>query len=234
MANLNRIQTLVFILVFTQFSAWSQHSLGVKAAGGLSKVTTLRPLTNTESKFIFAPSGQAGLFYKFNFGRSSSVGAELLFSQIEGRENMKSYYSDLMGNLTAEYFTTKLDYHLSCLSLPVYYGFTYREFTIHLGGQVSYVLKSRGHWITEACVNNETIQFEDEGELNLDGYDFGPRAGLMFNLSKQFAIEASYYYGLNNILANPTPEGWDWKVQQMMLGLRYKLWRAEKKEKDTN
>jgi len=60
------------------------------------------------------------------------------------------------------------------------------------------------------------------GKLNIDSYDYGVRAGLLFKLSDKFSIEANYYYGINNILKIYI-NNMKWKVQQMTVGLRYKF-----------
>ena len=223
----------ILILSTICLTTFGQHDFGIKLNGGLSKITANRNTSNTTSKYSFAPSGQGGLFYNLNLGKRSLIGAELLFSQIESKEEMKIIYTDNFGNPTGEFGTTNLDYHISYFSIPVYYGFKIKSLTINLGVQTSFAFASRGHWISKAPYNGSTLTFEDEGKLNIDSYDFGPRAGLIFNLSKRIAVEATYYYGINNILSTTAPPEWNWKIQQITLGLRYKFFMLVKKDKPT-
>ncbi|MEO6169242.1 MAG: hypothetical protein ABIO46_04725, partial [Chitinophagales bacterium] len=73
---------------------------------------------------------------------------------------------------------------------------------------------------------------ENKYQLNIDAFDFGPRAGLIFNLSDNFNIEATYYHGMNNILTNTLPDSWKWNVQQMTVGVRYKIFNREKRSSE--
>lgn len=221
----------IFFTICSTTSA--QNDFGIKINGGLSKITANRELTNATSEYKFAPSGQGGLFYNLHPGKRSLIGAELLFSMIESKETMKITYNDKFGNPLNDYFITNLDYHISYFSIPVYYGYKIKGLTINLGAQASLALSSRGHWIGTAPSNGSILTFEGEDELNIDSYDFGPRAGIMYDLSKRLAVEASYYYGINNILSNTAPPEWIWKIQQITLGLRYKFFTHNRKDSST-
>lgn len=141
------------------------------------------------------------------------------------------FYTDNSGNPTGEFGTTNLDYHISYLSIPIYYGLKIKNLTINLGIQTSFALASRGHWISKMPYNGAVLTFEDASELNIDSYDFGPKAGISYNINKHFSAEASYYYGVSNILSPTAPSEWKWKIQQITIGLRYKLFSTEPKSK---
>lgn len=50
---------------------------------------------------------------------------------------------------------------------------------------------------------------------------------MVYQLNDKLAVEASYYYGLNNILKGGSPD-WKLKVQQVTVGVRYALWSNSK------
>ncbi|MGE5412442.1 MAG: hypothetical protein ACM3MI_15895, partial [Clostridiales bacterium] len=53
----------------------------------------------------------------------------------------------------------------------------------------------------------------------------GPRAGIIYQLSHQLAVEANYYYGLNDLRKRELyGNNSELKVQQMTVGVRYALW----------
>lgn len=212
---------------------FGQHDFGIKLNGGLSKISGYRNNTNAISKYGFAPSGQGGLFYDLNFGKRSLIGVELLFSQIGGKEERKIIDLDNFGNQIGVYSTSNLDYHISYFTIPIYYGVKINRLTINFGVQTSFTLASRGHVIGEASYSGGVLKFEDEGKLNITNFDFGLRAGLMYKLTKRIAAEATYYHGISNIMGPTAPADWNWKVQQITIGLRYKLLVLKKEDKLT-
>jgi opacity protein-like surface antigen len=218
---------LIFIFLLSQLVVPAQQDFGVKLNGGISKVEANRNLTNP-TKLGFAPSGHGGLFYNLHLGKRSSIGLELLFMQIEGKEHMKIIYTDRFGVPTGEYGTDDLNYHISYLSLPIYYGFKVKKFTFNIGAQAGIVLANNAREKTRVSYNGEPLSLENEGRMNIDVYDFGARAGIIYNLYKKFSVEAVYYYGINNILAKTAPAGWNWTVQQLTLGVRYKIFTIKK------
>jgi opacity protein-like surface antigen len=221
----------ILISLIICLKALGQHELGIKLNGGLSKIKANRNISLTSSKFIFSPSGQGGIFYNLNLGKKSLIGVEFLFSQIESKEETKMLSTDNFGNINGEYGKINYDYHISYFSIPVYYGLKVKNMIINLGVQTSFAIASRGHWIVREDFNGIILTFEDESKINIDSYDFGPRAGVIFNLYKRFGIEATYYYGINNIMSSTAPPEWNWKIQQFTLGLCYKFLFFTKKEK---
>jgi hypothetical protein len=214
-----------FFLILISFkiclATFGQFDFGIKVTGGLSKITANRYLSNTTSKYFFVPSGQVGFFYNRNFLKKSIIGADLLLSEIRGKEEMKSSYN--LGGPALEFGISNLNYRIFYLSFPIYYGFKIKSFTINLGTQTSLALASRATWISKRTYNGSIINTEGNGKLNIDLYDFGPRVMLTFNFLEKFAIEATYYYGINNIMSNTAPPSWNWKVQQITFGLHYRF-----------
>src|SRR3990172_2928331 len=76
-----------------------QHDIGVKLAGGWSKIST-NINSSPPHEFKFMPFYQGGLFYNFHFKAKSIIGAELLFSKIAGKEHSELPATNNFGNPT--------------------------------------------------------------------------------------------------------------------------------------
>lgn len=155
------------------------------------------------------------------------VGAELLFLQMEGKKKFDGVLSDMYGNKTGTFISTTF-WNISYIALPVYYGFRIKKFNINLGGQASVmVASSYNHKSHIKMDNGETDDIRTGDDLNnIDRFDFGPRAGLFFDLSEKFALEANYYFGLNDIISGNHVISR--RNQQLTVGLRYKFLRLPK------
>lgn len=224
-------QLTLLILLAINLAVFGQHNLGLKVNGGLSKISNTFQISNGTNKIQFAPSGLSGIFCNLHLGDKSVLGAELLFIQIEGREHSEFDAIDVFGNKTGT-ITDDIYKHISYLGIPVYYGLKFNKMTINLGLLVSFTLASSGREKGRAPYNGEVLTWDNEfDELNIDSYDFGPRAGVIFNLNDRFAIEGAYYYGANNILDDDGPD-WTWRVQQATVGFRYTFLTTTKKEKE--
>jgi len=225
----NRIKLSFIILIFIGFNITTigQQKWGVKVGGGISKITNSMEPSNGTITISYAPSGQGGLYYYLSLGKSSSLGAELLFSQIEGKEKLE------MEIKTPEvmnfgHYSSLAFKHISYLSLPFYYGFTIKRLTINAGFQVAYALASSGREKNVLTIYG--FPFNEIGssnrkidDINIKKWDFGPRAGITYPLTDRLELEATYYYGINNIQKGD-PVLWESKVQQMTFGVRYTFW----------
>lgn len=221
---------LLITLLATNLTVFGQHNFGLKANGGLSKIST--NLNSSISTIPFVPSGHGGLFYNLQLGDKSLLGAELLFIQIEGKERIETPEID-HGIPTGELIINNFWRHISYIGLPIYYGLKIKKLTINLGFQASFTLTSFERKKGQAPYNGGIITWDNKyDKLYIDSYDFGPRAGLIFNLTDKFAIEGMYYYGINNILDNDITIDRTWRVQQVTVGFRYAFPTKTKNEKE--
>lgn len=224
---------ILTILIFN-FSVYGQQNIGIKANGGFSRIFIYDNSTQQiVQKSYFVPSGQGGLFYNLPLGNKSLLGAELLFIQIEGKERLEIQATDQLGNPTGEIIIDNIDKHISYIGLPIYYGFKIKKLTLNLGVQTSFTFASSAREKGQAPDGYGGISTWDNksDKLNIDAFDFGARAGLIFNLTNRFAIEGTYYYGINNVLKkNIYNTELKWKIQQMTIGLRYTFFTIKKKE----
>lgn len=214
------------ILLTINLSVFGQHNFGLKTNGGLSKISNDLNSDFTTQNIHFSPSGGGGLFYNWKFGDKSALGVELLFIQIEGKERIETAATDPYGSPRGEIIIHNLWRHVSYIGVPIYYGLKLKKLTINFGFQTSFTLTSSGRIKGQSSYNGTIRTWDDNiSELNIDSFDFGPRAGIIFNLTDKFAVDGTYYYGVNNILGNDIGLDWTWKVQQVTVGLRYTFLR---------
>lgn len=229
--NYMKSKLTILLLLTINLTVCGQHNFGLKINGGLSRISNSLNPSNSTGTVQFAPSGHAGFFYNLNLNNKSVIGAELLFMQIEGKEKLKMDLTDINGNNIGN-STSDLYKHISYLSLPICYGYKFNKLTINVGFQTSLVLTSSAREKGQATRNGAITTWDNKyKELNIDRYDFGPRAGVTYRLTKKFTIEGMYYFGANNILDNDVPN-WTWRVQQATVGLRYTFLTTTKTGKD--
>lgn len=220
-----KLPLILLILTFIDLTSLGQQQFGIKVSGGLSRITNSLDLSNANLTIPFVPSGQAGLFYSFQLGKKSSLGAELLFSQIEGKEKLEMDYNYSGWDGSESGHGENIGYrYISYLSFPVYYGLKINKLTINAGFQISCTLSSSGREKSYAILNGIKYSSDNKTDnINIKRFDYGPKAVIIYNLTDKLAFEGTYYYGFNNIQKG-NPILWKLKVQQATLGIRYTLW----------
>ena len=218
-----KIYITLFILVSTVITAFGQADYGLKVSGGLSKISY------SNSTNLFRPSGNAGLFYNFKSTDKYSWGIELMYMYVNAREKIEMEFRDNYGNNTG-HAKGYIDKNISYLSLPIYYGIKTDKLIIKLGLQASYKLSSSIKSKTEGINNGEPTSWNSpKRKLNIKKYDFGPKAGVILELTDKISLEGEYYYGLSNI-----NKDLKWKVQQLSVGVRYSIAKIHKDKDATN
>lgn len=226
MKKLLQLTYILAIITTFNLNTFGQHQWGVKVNGGLSKITTTWEDPNSTFTTPFVPSGQAGLYYNLLMGKRISLGAELLFSQIEGKEKRETDLVDAEGN-NVGHATFFIYRHISYLSLPIYIGFNITKLTIHAGLQLSRNISGSDNDKHDGIINGEQFKSESKSINNpFSKYELGPRAGIHYRLSDRLVVEGTYYYGISNI-DKGVPMINELKVQQMTVGMRYALCTKE-------
>lgn len=203
-----------------------QHKLGLKINGGLSKISNSFNSSNSNGTDKFTLSGQTGFFFNMNLGAKSVLGGELLFNQIEGKDNFRIEFTDATGN-SVGFSNGNIFKHISYLSVPIYYGIKFNKTLVNVGFQTSFVLANSGRQKGKATLNGEESEIDLKyDKLFIDRMDFGPRAGIIFDLNDNFAVEGTFYYGIKNLLGSPS--SFTWKIQQATVGFRYTFLEIKK------
>lgn len=208
-------------------NSFANQQFGVKFSGGLSQISNSLNMPTLSTQF--APSGQGGVYYNQILRNTSSLGMELLFSQIEGKETWEGY--ELLMNsdnkMGMVYLKNNLHRHISYISLPVYYGININKLTIHAGAQISYAITTSSRSESTGTWNEQPYHKETKSvHMDVDKFDFGPRVGMIYPLNNHLSVETTYYYGFNNIQKNGSPAD-ELKVQQASLGVKYNLWTKQ-------
>lgn len=214
-------QFIIFTLLTFNLPSFAQSDLGVKINGGLSKISQSFDAPHLTYNTQFALSGQTGLFYIAYISDKSILGAELLFLQIEGNEKIDQVLIDSNGD-NIGFFKNQNYWHISYLGIPVYYGYKFYKITVNVGFQASYNLFNSVRAKSSGTIQKELYN-SDRKHYGLDIYkfDFGPRAGFIYDMTDKLAIEGNYYYGIVDYTISTN--SWKWNIQQMTIGLRYKF-----------
>ena len=164
------------------------------------------------------------IFYSKQLNEKSTIGSELLFVQIEGKELLKTQVINEIGDHTGEFITSEGYQHISYISLPIYYGIALNKTTVNLGFQGMLTIASSGREKGQAPLNGDIFTWDIKYEkLNIDKYDFGPRVGIIYELAEKISLEGNFYYGINNILCKTAHPDFIWKSQQVIIGIRYRI-----------
>ncbi len=205
-----------------------QCDFGIKANGGLSKFSNPRYDGIQGFHDRFAISEQLGLYATLHTGNNSHLGTELILSQVRGKETLQLDFTDQFGNLVGNGKTTTY-MNITYLAIPIYYGIRINKLFFNLGVQSSIPLMSNARQFGDATFYGKTTHYETNYEkFNIGKNNFGAKAGLGFNLTNKISLESTYYYGISHIFHVNRNLGRIWQVQQILFGLRYKLFTKEK------
>lgn len=214
------MKILILILLFTiSLKSFGQREVGLKCNIGASRVLANNSWKIQPQKFPIMVSGQFGLVYLQTIKNESILGAELLLTQIEGKEKYRYTSGEVM--------VTFRDY--SYLGIPIYYGYKINKANINLGFQFNYLVRGRERLRGNGVdFQGLPYSYEINGILpNIKRYDLGIRVGGNYCLNTRFEIDGNFYFGLSNIWKDPEIHPGIWKVRQLTIGLKYKFlkWR---------
>lgn len=227
------------VLLLFGYKAIGQNYKDIKIGGGLSYLSTKidsKLIPNSTQKFYWKPSIQFGYFYNYHLRKNSSIGAESLFIQINGREKTETKIIDQNGNPTGQLIIENHRRHISYLGMPLYYEHKIKKFTINLGIQFSLKIYSTFHFDIETPVP-VNYPLAPSIILSVKHYDIGAKSGLSYSLSKRLSIETTFYYGFIDISNKNTqtfgynnineknPNDLVWKIQQGAVAIRYKFFK---------
>jgi hypothetical protein len=218
------LSTLVFM--FFCYTAIGQHNIGLKINGGICYFTTKAKtdrFQQTTQRFYLQPSGQTGLYYNFQFANKFSIGTEILFVPIYGKEYREIHYADYNGTLTGEYSKNNVYRHVYFLGIPVYCGYNFKKVNINFGCQTNISLIGEGKDKGQAFLQGNSYTWDNKWEKFTTFYfDIGTYAAIRYAFIKELSIELNYYLGLTNLIKDRTLKNyWKWKVQQLSVGVCY-------------
>ena len=203
------MKTLKHLFLFILFSSFTHFAFaqniqsqnwdfGISfnlGASKLSGITTSNFFTIIEgnpafryediSDFEAAKSGSLGFFAERKIGNYFALGSELLWVQIEGRENL------------AFFTIEETRFHQSFIAIPTYASLLIKKFRIKGAIQpMIFVMDSyHSHSIPARSINTPLRQYDFE----LDRFSHGYKFGLEYSLSSHFRLKADFFtFSLKN------------------------------------
>lgn len=222
-----RLIICISIMILSYSIYAQENQFGVVVNSGFSQMKTHKS-DFFDSKWMF--SGNIGLSYYRKFNLHFSLGFEVLFAKIDG----KNVYDkgpfllddDLGPPPTGKYYFEKRS-HAQYTAIPVFYKYSLGKLAAKIGVQTmflnlffqksTYMKDEYGIKSTETWVNNETTKFQ---------LDLGPKIGIEYSITHQLALRCEYYQGLvfpdYDYLPNSISN------RQLTLGLQYSLTQKKK------
>jgi len=205
---------LVLLSLLVTGSILGQSRFGLRADLGISRSY------GRQDELKMHPAAQGGIFYELDLGQKSILGGKLMFTQIEIKDEDKGHVT--AGNYTY-FIATRTNYHLSYLSIPLYYGFKFNSISVNLGVEPSYHLINASNRKTETLINgvkNTTIS-NYSSFSNL--FDIGTRIGVVYHFNDKLNLEVQYYLDLNKIIGDDIYQSYTDRVDQLTIGIAYIL-----------
>ena len=199
-------------------------TLGASLNPGISKVSSNRANDdNWATNYTW--SGNVGLFLERKVGRSSALGIEALWVQLEGKDVSKQEelrFSSQNGTppevVGVAYSTNK--FHSSYLGLPIYYRYQWGKIGIKAGAQPLLFLFANTRFQSTGEVRGAPFDVDNRTTgARFERIDLGPKVGLDYALGQKFRLRADYYHGLTDIIIGEL--GSKRKNRQLNLGLSY-------------
>lgn len=205
------LKKLFFLFLFSSISnlTFAQNfNLGFSLNLGASKITS----NNTTfsiihridpsplPKFNYTKSGSVGFFIEKNIVPSLAIGSELLWVQIEGKENLTG-------------FLTETRFHQSFLALPLYTSFVLKKLKIKAGVQPMALVMERYNTYRFSSTFSNPIPAEYN--FDMDRLNFGYKFGLEYSLFNHLSLRADFFS------FSTSDDSFEQKSIQGTLGLNY-------------
>jgi len=210
---------LITALLLLESIALAQANYGIRFNLGCSKISLENERFELNSETHFAPSGQVGIFYLIPIKGISTIGLEMVISQIDGKEISHPLFTG-PNKTYSSYSNIETYTHITYLCLPIYYEINLNSLSLNAGMQVAYCLLSKEKVKGTVIIEGDEDSWEKTtSNIGIDRFDAGFRLGLAYKISSKISIEGEYYYGINNI--NSSNSSYKSKIQQISTGIRY-------------
>jgi Outer membrane protein beta-barrel domain len=231
--NLTIMKSTIFFyaLIFLPigFLNAQNYDIGITFNPGASKITNagqadFEGFPIIESKWTF--SGNAGFFLNKPIGKKSSIGIELLYMVMENKdvfnEELFTFDPFTLDKIILGKIEDIIHTHLTYGAIPIFYKLKMERLYLKLGWQTMFLSKSNSDSQTTLTFDGETSTTKMKEDIKgLTKLDFGPKAGLEFQLSERAALSLQYYHGLKNMLGEDS--SYNRYNRQATLGIQYSL-----------
>ena len=183
----NILSILALMAMGYQANAQEHFKIGAKAGVNFSTLSNV-------SKGEMLPGFYVGAVSEIKFTEKFSFQPELVYSS----QGVKNVYSETIAGVTSNHHNhDKLGY----INLPLLakYYFT-KGLSVELGPQFGLLLKATNK--DEVTTDGVEVKEDRDFKNEVNTFDFGIGAGLAYDLSNGFFVNARYNLGLTNLAPN--------------------------------
>lgn len=180
----NILSILALMAVAYNANAQQHFKIGAKAGVNFSTLSNV-------SKGEMLPGFYVGAVSEFKITEKFSFQPELVYSS----QGAKNVYTETVAAVTAHHHNhDKLEY----INLPLLakYYFT-QGLSVELGPQFGLLLKATNE--DEVTIDGVEVKENRDFKDEVNAFDFGVGAGLAYELSNGFFVNARYNLGLTNV-----------------------------------
>ena len=203
------------------------HAQGLHYAAsagiGLSSITSSEATRTIDGgKVKLAGSANAGISVEKTLRSRSSLGVELLWMQMHGKEGSTDRPIFAYGGgegVQIGSISEKLSIHSTYMALPLYYRLQLGKFGLKLGVQPLLFLSAHTHYESSGELLRNPIESRSRTTIEFDRFDFGPKLGLDYRFGRGFSVRADFYYGIPDIMKDDA--NFQRRNRQASVGMQY-------------
>ena len=215
-----KLNAILVIIFFITINLFGQVENGLKLNIGLSKVKKIAH-NKSDNDFQVKPgfSSQIGYYIYIPISERLRIGTELTINQIQSREIKESFSVNAI-TLERTDYTNKYIRNLFYLNLPIMVGIKLNKIQVNAGFQGGLKIHDTNKLKRYSGGRLEETKKSFEN-YDLNKFDFGPRVGLTYQVSKKTSLEAHYYHSLSDVLEDELL--FEWRARQITIGVLYQL-----------
>jgi len=177
---------LLSALIVIGYSANAQQEVkfGPKAGVNFSTLSDV-------SKAKMLTGFHVGAVTEIKFTDKLSVQPELVYSS----QGAKNDYTETFAGVSAHHHNHDKIEYINIPILAKYY--IYNGLSVELGPQFGFLVKAESK--DEVSVNGSTIKNDRDFKNEVNSFDFGIGAGLAYDLSNGFFVNARYNFGITKV-----------------------------------
>jgi len=181
---MKRITLSLLILLGYSVNAQQEVKFGPKAGVNFSTLSNV-------SKAKMLTGFYVGAVAEIKFSEKLSIQPELVYSS----QGAKNEYFETLGGLTAKHHNhDKIEY----INIPILAKYYIIEgFSVELGPQFGFLVKAESK--DEISAEGTSFETKRDFKNEVNSFDFGIGAGLAYDLSNGFFVNARYNFGITKV-----------------------------------
>lgn len=230
-----KLSVFCSLVLFVNFSSYSQHRVSASVNSGIGKIETLFSLEEEQNAMIGSTvSDRYGITYGFDVNYSFEFGKLVLesglnYNFIKGYQSDHfNQYKDFSG-LYYDRMGVDVARKAHYLTLPLLVKYHQNKFSVGAGAFVSYLL-TNSSMIT--FYKNDDFYGFQQGGNNMNKFDYGFRGMLGYDITEKVTLQFTTNIGFSNLNDGSEqgaiyatyqidPISLKLRSKQFMLGVRY-------------